>query len=32
VMKIVEKHKGRVSVESVPGETTFEFCFPINSK
>lgn len=29
VQKIVEKHKGKVSLESKPGKTKFQFCFPI---
>ncbi len=31
VRKIVEKHGGKISVESVPGKTTFTVSLPINS-
>lgn len=31
VKQIIEKHHGSINVDSVPGKTTFEFCFPINS-
>ena len=31
VKRIVEDHKGNITLESVPGNTQFEFCFPINT-
>ena len=30
VRGIVEKHKGKISFQSVPGKTTFRVCLPIN--
>ena len=30
VRKIVSKHEGSISVQSKPGETIFELCFPLN--
>ena len=30
VKKIIEKHQGTISVESVPGKTTFAVSLPIN--
>lgn len=30
VKRIVDKHQGSIKLESVPGSTNFEFCFPIN--
>ncbi|MAL18461.1 MAG: hypothetical protein CL670_03305 [Balneola sp.] len=30
VRKIVSKHEGTISVQSQPGETIFELCFPLN--
>ncbi|MCE7991053.1 MAG: cyclic nucleotide-binding domain-containing protein [Roseivirga sp.] len=32
VQKIVEAHKGTIKLTSEPGNTNFEFCFPINTK
>lgn len=32
VQQIVERHKGYIKLDSKPGKTTFEFCFPINAK
>lgn len=31
VQQIVDRHKGHIKLNSVPGKTTFEFCFPINA-
>lgn len=31
VKSIVDQHNGSIKLNSQPGETTFEFCFPINS-
>ncbi|WP_413165246.1 response regulator [Capilliphycus salinus ALCB114379] len=31
VQKIIDKHQGEIRVNSVPGETTFTVCLPINS-
>ena len=30
VQKIVQKHNGSIKLESEPGKTKFEFCFPVN--
>jgi signal transduction histidine kinase len=30
VKRIIEKHEGRIELESVPGKTTFSFFLPIN--
>lgn len=30
VQRILKQHKGRVTIESVPGNTAFNVCFPIN--
>lgn len=30
VTRIVKQHKGSIKVKSVPGETTFIVCFPID--
>lgn len=30
VQKIIEKHNGSIKLESEPGKTKFEFCFPVN--
>ncbi|MBE9186639.1 GAF domain-containing protein, partial [Microcoleus sp. LEGE 07076] len=30
VKKIVEKHQGRIEVESIPGQTTFNVCLPMS--
>jgi len=32
VQQIVERHKGHIKLDSKPGKTTFEFCFPINAQ
>lgn len=32
VQRIVEGHKGTIKLSSEPGNTNFEFCFPINNK
>lgn len=32
VQRIVEAHKGTIKLSSKPGNTNFEFCFPINTK
>lgn len=32
VQRIVEGHKGTIRLTSKPGNTNFEFCFPINTK
>lgn len=32
VQRIVEGHKGSIKLTSEPGNTNFEFCFPINTK
>lgn len=32
VKQIVERHKGHIKLDSKPGKTTFEFCFPINAQ
>lgn len=32
VQRIVDAHKGTVKLTSKPGNTNFEFCFPINTK
>lgn len=31
VQQIVDRHKGHIKLDSKPGKTTFEFCFPINA-
>jgi signal transduction histidine kinase len=31
VMSIIRQHKGRVKVNSVPGRTDFEICFPVKA-
>ena len=31
VKQIVEKHHATINVDSAPGKTTFEFCFPIKA-
>jgi len=31
VKQIVDRHKGHIKLNSKPGKTTFEFCFPINA-
>jgi len=32
VKRIVDDHKGNIRLESEPGNTNFEFCFPINQQ
>lgn len=32
VQRIVDAHKGTIKLSSTPGNTNFEFCFPINTK
>lgn len=32
VQQIVDRHKGHIKLDSKPGKTTFEFCFPINAQ
>ncbi|OEK00732.1 hypothetical protein BFP97_04055 [Roseivirga sp. 4D4] len=32
VKNIVDRHHGHIKLDSKPGKTTFEFCFPINAQ